>query len=307
MKILIGGALCATFLTASNLAWAAGSFTDFNLVVRQNLSSTSEVEGRTAIGGNLTGSASNYGVGLTPPAAFVATDVLIVGGSIQASNVNMNAGNLRIGGSISGNINHNGGGSTINDASASSTVASLGNQMLATSAALAAMSPNSVASLPGGQPAPALFNASPGPNGVAVFAISASSLFQNNLVQSIDINFNGASSVIINVTGGSTTWTDGNFVGNFNTAFARSHVLWNLSQSTSLDLGGRAFNGSLLAPNAAVTFQGVIEGSAWVKSMNQMGEVHLPNYGGFVPAPGSMGVLAIGGLLAAGRRRALRA
>ncbi|MEZ6235694.1 MAG: collagen-binding domain-containing protein [Phycisphaerales bacterium] len=44
-------------------AHAAEPFTNFNLVVRQNLASTSEVEGRAAIGGSLSGPASNYGVG----------------------------------------------------------------------------------------------------------------------------------------------------------------------------------------------------------------------------------------------------
>lgn len=281
------------------------SFSAFNLVVRTDLDSTSEVEGRTAVGGNLSGTASNYGIALTPPAAFVNIDSLIVGGNLLASNININAGRLRLGGAQGGtNVNHNGGGSTILDAGAAGIVGGLGVQMDAASAFLLTMTPTNTVTIPNGQPAGVTFNAVPGVGGVAVFTLPDASLFTSNLVQSIDINLNGASSVIINVGGGGFTWNSGsNFVGNFNSQAARSSVLWNFHGATGIDLTGKAFNGAMLAPDANVAFQGVIEGSAWVNSMTQRGEVHLPNYTGFLPTPGAMGLAAVGGLVMARRRR----
>lgn len=295
-------AACAASMLAAN-AMAAGTFSDFNLVVRGNLDSTSEVEGRTAIGGNLSGTSSNYGIRLTPASSYLSVDSVIVGGNIGVQNMNVNAGNVRLGGTRSGNINMNGGGSVIADPAAGLAVSALGSQMVSTSSFLSGLAATNTVSIPSSQPGPLNFSAIAGSNGVAVFNVNGAAVFNNNRVQQMDIAFNGASSVIINVSGTSINWTDGNFVGSFTTAFARSRVLWNFYEATSINLGGRAFNGALLAPAASVSFQGVIEGSAWVNSMTQRGEVHRPEYAGFIPAPGAGLALAAAAGFAARRRR----
>ncbi|MCX5690635.1 MAG: choice-of-anchor A family protein, partial [Planctomycetota bacterium] len=243
-------ACAASVLSAS--AMAAGTFTDFNLAVRGNLDSTSEVEGRTAIGGNLSGSASNYGIRLTPPSAYLSVDSVIVGGNIGVQNMNVNAGNVRHGGTRSGNINMNGGGSVIADSAAGSAVSAFASQMVSASSFLRGLSATNTVTIPSSQPGPVNFSAIAGGNGIAVFNVSGAALFSNNRVQQMDIALNDASSVIINVSGTSINWTDGNFVGGFTSAFARSHVLWNFYEATSINLGGRAFNGALLAPAASV-------------------------------------------------------
>ena len=53
--------------------------------------------------------------------------------------------------------------------------------------------------------------------------------------------------------------------------------------ATNINMGGKQFNGALLAPNASLFTQGVMEGSVFVGSFLQRGEVHLPGYAGIVP------------------------
>lgn len=292
-------------VTLSLLAAASASadvLHDWNLMVLGNHTSNSEVEGRAFIGGNLGGPASNWAIGLTPPSAWLGVDTLVVGGNITAGNINLNAGNLRLGGSNSANLNFNGGGSLILDPTVSQQVPAFASQLAGHSSALAGLAANSTLALPNGQPGAATFNANP-VGGVAVFNITGSSLFSNGLVQQIDLNVNGAASIVINVTGSSILYNGGNFVGAWNTNFARANVIWNFVDATNIQLD-RAFNGALLAPNAHLTNSTNIDGSVFVSSFTQNGEVHLPNYTGVVPAPGAIALLGAAGVLARRRRAA---
>lgn len=302
-SVLALGSLCALTALAGPAA-ADIAFTDFNLVVLGNLDSTSEVEGRTAVRGNLSGPSSTYATKLTPASAYLGVDTLLVGGDLQSTTINLNAGNLRLGGAQGATIvNYNGGGLKIADAGAGAMVDGLGDQMFAARGALSSYAATAAVTMPGSQPAGVVFNAVPGAGGVAVFSVDGNSLFNNDKVQQMDLNLNGASSVIINVSGASVTWNFGNMVGGFTTAAARAKVIWNFYEATSIDLTSKALNGSLLAPAAQVSFQGVIEGSAFVGSMTQRGEVHLPLYTGVVPAPGALSLAAAGALIALRRRR----
>lgn len=74
--------------------------------------------------------------------------------------------------------------------------------------------------------------------------------------------------------------------------------------ATNIDMGGKQFNGALLAPNASLFTQGVMEGSVFVGSFLQRGEVHLPGYAGIVPAPATLATLLAPALLFTRRRRA---
>ncbi|MBX3355483.1 MAG: choice-of-anchor A family protein [Phycisphaeraceae bacterium] len=288
---------CAMTMSAS-----ANVLYDWNLVVLGNLSSTSEVGGRAFIGGNLGGSASNWAYQLNPAVNWLGIDTLVVGGNITASNLNIQAGNLRLGGSSSANLNFNGGGSLILDPTVSSQIPGIAAQLTATSSALAALTTNSTVVTPGGQPGAAVFNANP-VNGVAVFSVAASSLFSNGLVQQIELNANGASSIVVNVTGQNVLYNSGNFVGAFTSNFARANVIWNFVDATDINLQ-RGFNGAILAPNAHLTNINDIDGSVFVGSFSQFGEVHLPNYTGVIPAPGAALLLTAAGVLAGRRRRA---
>lgn len=114
----------AIFTPAAAAPLSAAAILDqFNLVTFGDLDSTSEVEGRALVGGDLKGSSSTYYTrsSQVAPSAYGA---LTVGGSItggyknvngggdvhvagNVQNMNMNGGTAYIGGSITGNVNGN--------------------------------------------------------------------------------------------------------------------------------------------------------------------------------------------------------
>lgn len=288
---------------------SAGLINDYNLIVTGNLDSQSNVEGRTWVGGNLTTTASDYGKNLTPSSNYTGIDVLRVGGNIFGGNVNMQAGTLRRAGTRSGNVNLNGVGSAeVVDGSVATQSASLSSQLLAYSSTYQAMSANSVVQMPTSQPGPAKFIATPStPGGVAVFFISnPSALFSSSLVQQIELVVNSASAIVVNVAGTTINVNGGNFVGAWTQAFARANTIWNFYEATTLNVD-RSINGAILAPNAHLINTTNIEGSVFVKSMKQRGEVHLPGFTGPdgvpVPLPSAAGLSIAGLAFMASRRR----
>lgn len=302
-RLAFGAIILGAFASAAS----AGSslLYEWNLISLGNVTSTSEVGGRSFIGGNLGGPASNWAYQLTPSSAWLGVDTLVVGGNITAGNLNIQAGNLRLGGTNSANLNFNGGGHLINDPSVPSQVPAVAAELNATQSSLAALAANSSVQLPGGQPAAAIFNANP-VNGLAVFSVTASTLFSNPNVQQIELNANGAQAIVVNVIGTNVLFNSGNFVGAWQSQFARANVIWNFVDASSIDLQ-RQFNGAILAPNAHLSNITDIDGSVFVGSFTQNGEVHLPNYTGYVPAPSAallLGVSGVAGGITARRRRA---
>lgn len=292
-------------VTALTIALAAGAssasvISSYNQIVLGNLQTGQDTEGRLFVGGNLSGSAAQVGTHLAP-SSFVGVDVLQVGGNTTVNNLQVEAGNFRRSGGRTGSLNMNGGGTEIVDASVAASVGSFSADLFATSASLAGMAADSSVQIPSGQPGPMRFIATPGLDGVAVFSISAAAL-TSSLVQQYELVTGGATSIVINVTGTSATFNTGNFVGNWQNAAVRATTIWNFSQATSLTID-RNFNGAILAPSAHLTNTTAIDGSVFVGSMTQNGEVHLPGYTGVVPAPGTALLAALGGLMMASRRR----
>lgn len=282
----------------------AGLMSTHNLVVLGNFSSNSDVEGRSFIGGNFSApNASNYGTHLTPASAWLGVDVLSVAGNMTIGNqIQLQAGNLRRGGSRSGNVNYNGGGVEIVDPSLPSQVSSIVSELTVTSATLHALTPDSVLNLPSPQPGPAQFVASPGGDGIAVFSINGDNLFESGLVQQIELAANGATSIVVNVSGTDINWNNGSMVGSWLNPGVRTTTIWNFFEAQTINLQ-RNFNGAILAPFAHLTNNTAIDGSVFVASMAATGEVHLPNYTGYLPSPGATGVGVCGLLVAARRRR----
>jgi choice-of-anchor A domain-containing protein len=104
---LAGAALCLPLLALparADVLTAQQILSQFNLVDLGNLSSSSEVEGRTFVGGDLSGNSSTYGT-RTLSASSYAT--LTVDGAVSAS-VNVNTGGIAVGNGISGGANLNG-------------------------------------------------------------------------------------------------------------------------------------------------------------------------------------------------------
>lgn len=299
-------AAAAISVIASSTFAAPEFFTDFNLVVTGNLQNNSQdVEGRTYVGGNLSSSGSpTLAKNLTPAANFVGIDTVIVGGTTSVGNINLQSGNFRRGGSRSGNLNFNGvSQQDIVDNTLAARTANLVSQMASTSSYLQSLTANSSVTLPsGGQPGAVKYTLSP-VGGTAVFSVLASNVFNSNLIQQIEL-LGSATTIIINVAGTTVNFNTGNFVGNWLNAGVRASTIWNFYQATSINLD-RNFNGAILAPLANLQNSTAIDGSVFVKSFTQNGEIHLPNFSqtNTIPVPGAAGVLALGGLVAMRRRR----
>jgi len=294
----------AAAIAASVMVQVAGAsaINDWNLIVRHNLTTSSEVEGRTIVGGNISGT-SNYGTKLLPASNYVNVDSLVIGGSIASNNYQVNSGRARLFGSKgSANFNMNGGGALIqNDASVTAMVNSAWSDVVNASSYCSSLAATNTVTLPSGQPAGVVFNSIAGPGGVAVFNVNGNALFQNNLVQQMSINMNGASTVVINVAGTNITYNGGNMVGGFNVPNA-SKIIWNFFEATTLNID-RHFFGAILAPLATMSNSTAIEGSVFTDTFNQNGEVHLPNFNGNIPAPGALALAGFGMVVATRRRR----
>lgn len=306
-----------TLLTASLASTAHGqayTWENYNAIIFGNLTISGEIEGRTLVGGNLSGSnSSNFGISL--PNNTPSTDrTLVVGGSIGSGNpLNLNKGSLYLGGTNSRIINYNGGGSLISE---STNLATLKQSFISESTNLKNLATDSVVSLPsGGQPGPVNFNATAGADGLAVFSISASAVFGNSFAQQIGLNANGATNIVINVSGTTIDWINnaGNMVGDFTSDYWQAHIVWNFYEATSINLGSHQFNGTILAPNATVTSSNNIDGAVIANNLSTTGEVHLPSsssansYAGYraqaVPEPGSALLVAVAGVILLTRRR----
>lgn len=293
--------IIAAIIAAAGSAAHADVFSDWNLVVRNNLNNTSEVDGSAMIGGNLSGT-SNYAVqGVTSSTG----DGLVVGGNLAAGfnyQIN-NGGNLRLSGSIFGTANLNGGGSTINDASVATMVTNAMTQAEglsnffagygATGSVDGAGNMNASTTTIGGQQ-------------VAFYTITQSDI--NGLGQ-LNLNMGSADTVVINFDASGSAGLANfnappNLIGGFNQGNSSS-IVWNFLNTTQLNVNN-SFNGMILATDADLALTGGgINGSVFVDNISAMNaEIRRSTYTGVTPAPGTIGALALGGLFAARRRRA---
>lgn len=343
--VAMAAALSASPLLASS-GMIAGTdvLRTWNLVVLGDLTSSSEVEGRTFVGGNLNGNSSNYQIqpiaasATGTPGLTVVGDVnggaknlnngsgAIVGGNVNSGlNLNGAAQTVRVGGSISNtNVNNNTvtAGLSASDPSFSQNLTQqsslIQTSMTGLSTTMSQQAVNSQLTISGNR---GTFNAQPDANGVAVFNISSADL---DRIGEIQFNLNGADTAIVNVSGTSISLND-NFLGG--TQNLGEHVIWNFPDAKDLSLT-TAWGGSVLAPGAAATTGNYIQGSAVFGSLVQNGEMHVGTYTGSynpapsdpgtstgsstssggtkVPEPGMLGLLAAaaGGLLFWRRRRA---
>lgn len=306
--------LCGLVAVFSGCASAQNlsALRDYSVVVSGNLSTNSDVEGRTLVGGNLTArNSSNFGIKLRNQVSS-SDPTLRVGGNLSSGNpISLNAGSLELGGSRNGRIvNFNGGGSLISKATDYSPIF---DGLIVASDQLAAIQADSTTRAPGSQPGPFRFDATPGADGLAVFLVNGTTLFNNNKVQQIEMSGGGASNILINVSGTSINWQNGNMVGLFTQASWRERIVWNFYEAETINFGSKNMMGQVLAPFASVTTQGNIDGSIFAKNLTTTSEVHLPSYQGTVafsadaplpiPEPGSAALAVLGVLVLLARRR----
>ena len=309
-------ALAVGLLAGSQAANAqALNYQNYNAIIFNDLNTTSDIEGRTFVGHDFTGTNSaNLGNHLSN--SVPANDrSFVVGNNLFGGNsINMQRGSLYIDGSTNGRgINYNGGGSTVVDHTIDSSTATIKAYSIAQSQALAALTPDSYATFPTTTPGPTLFHTVNDGDGVAVFNVSAANIFNNPYGQQFDIVWDGfTSDIVINVSGTTVNWQNGNMVGLFNDNKWQSHTIWNFYEATSITLQNN-FKGAILAPLASITAHSNIDGLVVANNLTTQHEVHLPNdgnaYDGYTaaaPEPGSaLLILALGGVVLVARNRRL--
>ncbi len=269
---------------------------DYNVIVFDDLSSTSDVDGKTWVGGNITSPSSFQMGSLYTPSG--SERVVVVGGAINgtASSPAINFGStsnskLVLKDTASrGNrpINWNGGGSQatrmIIDPTITETFATMRADLQARSAIYRQLPSNSSVIMPNNQSNARRFVCTPGTvagqNGISVFNINASDLFGNGSLAQVEItsstgNASSINGVIINVAGTNVNWSSNfNFVGDFTSNTWRQKVIWNFYEANTLACGSHQMNGAVLAPWAAVTSSNNFDGSLVCRSLTTTGECH---------------------------------
>lgn len=103
MVTAVAGTAHATVLSASDI------FGQFNAVVFGNFTSTSDVQGRTVVGGNLTGGAT-FDINPAGAAASSFSALTVYGNATSGGNANITSGGVTISGSNTMSFNLNNGG-----------------------------------------------------------------------------------------------------------------------------------------------------------------------------------------------------
>jgi len=276
-------ALLVGLYSQYSLAGPIETLSEYNLVVLNDLVSTSEVEGKTLVGGDLSGSTSNYGIRLQQNDPSNGDALVVAGDLMSGSTVNANGQSVVIAGANNGRVNAS---SVSNDAS-EYDFDLITSEFVNFSGYLSELAVNSILTTStNGQPGPASFEiGSDIGTDLAVFNITADDFFNNDDIQQYDIDLNGQnpSAIIINVSG--EVINDSNFNGNgvgniVNDAF-RENIIWNFFEAIDIDLV-KQLNGSLLAPFADLSNATPIEGSVVVNNFDQDGEVHDALFAGTI-------------------------
>ena len=276
----------------------------FNVVVSGNLNSTSHVDGRTYVGGDVKGGAYVQHAGRTPASKYAG---LTVGGNVSG-NVHVNGLGAVVGGNVK-NATVNSGESHVGGTASNSSFN--GNVYVAGAASNVNFGQKiHAASYSGINLNGKVLNATTSTmNGMLVFDLTTldSKIF-SSITSDLSFNLNGASTVIFN-TNDSILNLNANFAQPHNLA---SSLIWNFAGASSVSVG-RTFGGQVLVPNGTFSNTGGanVEGGVYAKNLNQGGEIHLQKFTGSLPAevpePGTLALLMAGaGMIAfTGRRRKL--
>ena len=294
-------------MASCGVAAEAGSvsFSNFSVVTigaKNNasaggLSTQADITGNAFVSGNVTGLATvAQDLPTVPNPATDPQYAVTVAGNLNFSNyANINDGySVQYAGSkSSGNFNFNGGGILTHNTSGSlateqktlySQVTSVSNTFSGMAATPVMKTTDSAGNVTYTYEGPA--------KGVAVIDIASSML--SSFQRTLNLDMNGASSVVINVTGlpssgGFSVANTFNWGGDFDDANA-SKIIWNFGTLTGTLETENRFIGSILAPDANFGNQSYVDGSIFVQSyLNGQGEIHYANgghvvqYNGFDP------------------------
>lgn len=276
---------------------AQAIFEQLNVVVANDLVSTSHVDGRTFVGGNVTANGADFAQGnngaTSSPSAYSG---LNVGGNLggwsshvnsgagasivgNASNLISNGGNVLVGGTAT-NVVANGGGtlgtwSLPSLASPVSTLTQLSNSLKSLTATTGtSVSDNGYGKITFTNTSSADF---------VVFDLTAidQKVFTAN---EFEFNLGSAKTIIFNTDESSYDNVHANFLAGSAPELGNK-VIWNFYNASTINLGAQ-FGGNILAMGATLTNWNNIEGDTFVRNLAQHGEIHhvAGGFTGNIPA-----------------------
>ncbi len=254
-----------TGLYAQDIPADLGSASDYNLLIlgEANLSS-SDTEGRVAVGGN--GYFTSYDIGFPMSGPL---DILIVGDTLNYNNGNVYNGNVIYGTeAVTNGLNIPNGslsqGTPLNFTEISLEMAEISRQWKL-------IPSNGTTTFQSGKIT--LAGADPQLN---IFSVDGSDLSSAN---DFEINCPTGSTVLVNISGETISWTGGlNIIGT-----NKTKVVYNFYETYDLSLVTINVMGSILAPFAELTFtSGLIEGTVVVYNMTGPGQCNWSPFEGEV-------------------------
>ena len=248
---------------------------NYNAIAFENLRNDSAIGGRSFVGGDLSGSNASFGRDLN---LSRNSNVLLVEGNITGGTKNITRnGNVRHGGSAGATINTT-SGNVQRRRSISTDNAE--NVLKGLSSDLFKLESNSQFTAPRtNRTGNAEFTASPDRNGVAVFNIrGGNNILSNDSVRNINIDANGAQTIVINIGGKVVNFDEGRFTGGFVNNNLTSRIIWNFHQAERVNIEND-MRGTILAPEADVRISADVRGPVIAENITISGGATLSNNG----------------------------
>lgn len=256
-----------------------GAASPFNVFVFEGMTESNvDSEGRVAVGGNAF--LTNFGVGSafsSNPSS--AGNSLVVGGNLSYSGGEVHFGNVVYGGLLSGTPAVPNG--TLTQSGGAVDFTATRNSLVAYSTYWAGLASTGATSYPYGA-----VNLVGTDANLNIFDLSGADLAS---AWGVTIDAPAGSTVLVNIDGTADSFDNLgiNFDDLNNDGTGRTdkqRVLFNFYTATSLAISGISVKGSILAPNAAVTFgNGNVEGNLIARELTGSGEAHNFLFNGSLP------------------------
>ncbi|WP_440906199.1 choice-of-anchor A family protein [Catenovulum sp. SX2] len=278
-------AISVVLLTALHTYSVSASTVDtYNLILKNDLSTSSDIEGKIFIGGDINMPGRSLDVG-SKLATDPKVDAVTVVGDISANDVKAENGhNIVYGGNIgSTNLINNGSGGTStqqNQAALQSEFDALYDKVIAQSQYYQSLAANSTFDTSDFNQKKFVSGAS-ATDELSVYNISSSDILSGGF----DFSSTPTIPVVINVAGTGSLNISSKAQGNFTKELA-SMVLWNFYEATELTFSGDGWNGSILAPYADISGStGSIDGGVAALSYSGSVEIHNKLFAYTPPEP----------------------